>query len=241
MKLFCFLISYIFVNVSADYLTDYKKEVLYANASIERAYNMNDLTVGGISGANGLEHVIEIMVNENQYYKNFAKINLMIAVPEQTCIAYDIPDLPFCDNLRKSRGHQKMMEWQIRYTLGMDYPDIDQNQNFEALDLKILANNRREHVVPALRNIIRRVLDKPVQHVQDDAAILQMCRLLGLYKSAQFPRSYISSLEINTVRGTCILWDISNTPKWYRKNNGVWEQLKVEGTAQPLEEQFKII
>ncbi|XP_050443873.1 uncharacterized protein LOC126847610 [Adelges cooleyi] len=84
MKLFSLLISFLFLaGVLADDESDYMDNVLSSTAVFKMVYFMND--VDGRHGLNGLEAVIEKMVDDinNQYtYENFCKINFLIAVPE---------------------------------------------------------------------------------------------------------------------------------------------------------------
>ncbi|XP_050443268.1 uncharacterized protein LOC126847197 isoform X2 [Adelges cooleyi] len=160
MKLFCFLITYFFfVNVSAETPdeTTIKKEVFLANAAIELAYNKNDLIVG-----DGLEHVIERIVNnittfQTEGYECFAKINYMIAIPEKTDIVDLIPELDYCEPMRRCMIHQNTMQHEIKNTLDIPIPVVEDGQNIEGLNITTLAEERRRLVKPALTNIFRRV------------------------------------------------------------------------------------
>ncbi|XP_050431232.1 uncharacterized protein LOC126839856 [Adelges cooleyi] len=166
MKLFYFYITLILVNVSADDdEATYTKHVFLTNAAIELAYNKNDLNVGDNSEANGLEHVIEKMVNNTPSFHNedfylcFAKINFMIALPDQTDIVFEIPEMPHLGPLQKCGYYQHIMQQEIRntLTLDIDIPEADEVQDFGSLDLTTLAEQRRGHVKQALKNIFRRV------------------------------------------------------------------------------------
>ncbi|XP_050443271.1 uncharacterized protein LOC126847197 isoform X4 [Adelges cooleyi] len=140
MKLFCFLITYFFfVNVSAETPdeTTIKKEVFLANAAIELAYNKNDLIVGGKPGA--------------------TKINYMIAIPEKTDIVDLIPELDYCEPMRRCMIHQNTMQHEIKNTLDIPIPVVEDGQNIEGLNITTLAEERRRLVKPALTNIFRRV------------------------------------------------------------------------------------
>ncbi|XP_050444265.1 uncharacterized protein LOC126847888 isoform X2 [Adelges cooleyi] len=78
MKLFCFLISFVFVNVAAD-ITAYMREVDMTNRYIHSAFEYKNILV-----ANGLEHVIKTLVHENRYTMN--QLNFMVAVPERASL-----------------------------------------------------------------------------------------------------------------------------------------------------------
>ncbi|XP_050422442.1 uncharacterized protein LOC126847938 isoform X5 [Adelges cooleyi] len=79
MKIICVLISFVFVNVSAD-ITPYLQLIAVTNKHIQIAYQRNYDIVG-----NGLEYVIKAIVCENVF--TIEKMNFMIAVPEYASIA----------------------------------------------------------------------------------------------------------------------------------------------------------
>ncbi|XP_050427842.1 uncharacterized protein LOC126837906 [Adelges cooleyi] len=167
MKLLCFLITFVLVSASADEEADCKKEVFLANAAFKCAYN---LTVGGGSEENGLEYVIERIVNTILHTRNcFAKINYMIAVPEKTDIVIDIPENEHLTLMKRCSFYQYNIQRKILNTLNVDitrsyetqviaYPEADKDQDFGELNLETLASERREYVVKALQNIFRREL-----------------------------------------------------------------------------------
>ncbi|XP_050434915.1 uncharacterized protein LOC126842086 isoform X3 [Adelges cooleyi] len=209
MKLIGFFVPFILVNVSADvFEADYRKQVLVTNVSIMEA--------------------------------GTGKLNFMIAVPEQlnTTICIPISDLRPIPILDKLLDYQDFMGWKIRRTLKMKYPNIENNQDFGSLDLTTLAQDRRDVTGPALKNIINRLLDGPVQDIPNNAAIKRMCTLIGLYMSAEFPTSYIKRIHIDLSNRTCTLLD-GTTEKIYSKNGGVWEQISEYGTVlQRLKDQL---
>ncbi|XP_050432854.1 uncharacterized protein LOC126840899 isoform X2 [Adelges cooleyi] len=218
MKFFCFLISFVFVIVSAFDEADYKKEVYITNVAIGSAWNY------------GLEHVIETMVNDNDSYKCFAKINFMIALPDHPEIVNEIPEDLDLDELRKSMHYQFMMRLEIKHTLRNEYPEVDKDKE-----------ERRRRVVPSLKNIFRRVFDGSLDHVRGDVSLMRMCRLIGLYISTTIPTNYIKRLNIEPFTSTCILWD-GIMFKRYRKINDVWWQIDLvntNGRVQLLEEQLR--
>ncbi|XP_050427967.1 uncharacterized protein LOC126837965 isoform X2 [Adelges cooleyi] len=232
MKLFCLLISFFFVEVLADYAT-YKEYVNITTEAIKLVYEKNDLTVEGRSGANGLEHLIETMVTDDneENYKNFCKMNLLIAVPDQPEIVFGILEHMPLPPMQKAKLFNHIMLKEIEDILDLG-------------TLKDLGDERRNYIVPALRNLIRcRILDEAVQHVDDDAFLLANCRLLGLYLSTQFPKSYIKEIEIDTTDRTCILTDKRNGKRRYRKNGNTWSEISlsnIDQTQQFLEEQLRL-
>ncbi|XP_050422433.1 uncharacterized protein LOC126847938 isoform X4 [Adelges cooleyi] len=100
MKIICVLISFVFVNVSAD-ITPYLQLIAVTNKHIQIAYQRNYDIVG-----NGLEYVIKAIVCENVF--TIEKMNFMIAVPEYASIAVNqrlgIP-VPNPANLRNYFGN----------------------------------------------------------------------------------------------------------------------------------------
>ncbi|XP_050442590.1 uncharacterized protein LOC126846828 isoform X1 [Adelges cooleyi] len=86
------------------------------------------------------------------------------------------------------------------------------------------------------KNIIeRRVFDGPVS----DVSLFQMCRLMGLYMSTQFPTSYIKEIWIDPIINTCTL-DDGITQKRFKKMNGEWWQISPDDdTVRPLEEHLR--
>ncbi|XP_050424863.1 uncharacterized protein LOC126835934 isoform X8 [Adelges cooleyi] len=79
MKLLCVVISFVFVNVSADIMA-YKRVVSITNLIIQNASDRND-----INGSNmfiyGLEFLIKAIVYENQF--SMEDMSILFAVPEK--------------------------------------------------------------------------------------------------------------------------------------------------------------
>ncbi|XP_050443282.1 uncharacterized protein LOC126847198 isoform X8 [Adelges cooleyi] len=144
MKFVCFFITLVVENISAFDEAAYKKEVFITNQMIELAYNKNDLTIGQHSEANGLEYVIEEIVNDVEYYNSFAQINLMTALPDKTDIVLLIPAMKYLD------GRLIMNN--------IVYPKVPYSEGFRSLNLTTLGEQRRPFVKQALENILRRKL-----------------------------------------------------------------------------------
>ncbi|XP_050434932.1 uncharacterized protein LOC126842092 [Adelges cooleyi] len=125
------------------------------------------------------------------------------------------------------------MGWKIRRALGMRYPNINRNQDYRSLDLRALAQDRRNLTGPALKNIINRVLDEPVQDIPDDDDLPMMCYLIGLYMSTKFPTSYTRKIQIDAISHTCTLSN-AYSDKIYTKNGGSWRQINENGTVTQL-------
>ncbi|XP_050424146.1 uncharacterized protein LOC126835528 [Adelges cooleyi] len=74
MKLLCVVISFVFVNVSADIMA-YKRVVSITNLIIQNASDRNDIN------GNGLEFLIKAIVYENQF--SMEDMSILFAVPEK--------------------------------------------------------------------------------------------------------------------------------------------------------------
>ncbi|XP_050433558.1 uncharacterized protein LOC126841253 isoform X2 [Adelges cooleyi] len=245
---------------------DYRKEVSIANAFIELAYNKNDLIVGDNSGINGLEHVIEIMVDDIIHYDEFGIMNLMIAVPDKTDILTHIHYSGHDDNKTRLKNYQKDMGLKISTVLGLSDTEIEEIRRLgdfkideterlgdleideterlgdteidETENIETIAQTRRDCTGPAIKNIIRRVLDEHAQVVPDDPAVERMCRLMGLFRSTQFPSSFTTMVKIDFSKRTCILLHELNMIK-YTYNAGTWVQVKRNNVLQALVEQLE--
>ncbi|XP_050443276.1 uncharacterized protein LOC126847198 isoform X4 [Adelges cooleyi] len=161
MKLFYFFIPLVLVYVSATDEERYKMEVFITNEMIELAYNKNDLIVEEYSGANGLEYVIENMVNDENDYNSFAKINFMIAIPDETDIVILIPGLEYLHArliMTKCRRYQNDMQHELGITLNIGFPEFPYGKDFKSMNLTILGEERRHFVKQALQNIFKRKL-----------------------------------------------------------------------------------
>ncbi|XP_050443653.1 uncharacterized protein LOC126847459 [Adelges cooleyi] len=170
MKIFCFLLSFVFVHVTTtDELTDYKREVLITNAHIELAYDMKNVTVENTTFTNGLEQVITKIVNieindyrlDIDYDRPFfdlwraeiAIMNIMIAVPEYYAYFYDLDE---------AINIQRGMQNEIRSELGIAVPAVP-DQIFEELVLTQLGEERRRFTGKVLKDMMSNALSKYAQ------------------------------------------------------------------------------
>ncbi|XP_050431423.1 uncharacterized protein LOC126839992 [Adelges cooleyi] len=239
MKYLWFLISFFFVNIMANDLSDYKECVWNITDFIRQAYEKRNVTVGGISRANGLEHIIEIMVDDvNSIYKDFRKINCLIAVPERPNMIFKVPGPYYSNILKKAKHFHDVMLKQMSSKLGIKLYEV-RYQIWGTL--KTLGDDRRDYVIPALNNIITRILGEPVQN--DVAFTLRLCRFMGLYLSTHLPNAYIKKIQIEPIFGTCILRDINKTNRRYGKIGDVWSELSLEDVnvpVQSIEQQLRL-
>ncbi|XP_050433550.1 uncharacterized protein LOC126841251 isoform X7 [Adelges cooleyi] len=111
--------------------------------------------------------------------------------------------------------------------------EIDDAENIETI-----AQTRRDCTGPAIKNIIRRVLDEPTPAVPDNPALKLMCRMLGILRSTQFPTEYITMVKMDYSKHICILLH-NTTPYSYTIRRGVWGQLMRNNLFQPLVEQLE--
>ncbi|XP_050444499.1 uncharacterized protein LOC126848036 isoform X2 [Adelges cooleyi] len=236
MKLFCLLIPIFFVGVLANEGT-YMSYIFITTEALAIA---NDLTVEGTNGTetNALEHVIETMVDNVEKYRHFGKLNFLLAVPDHPEIMRTIPQLPLLPILQKANFFFQIMRQDIERLL-----ELEPINGFyrESISLKQLGDDRRQHVVPALKNVIRRRVLESGQH--DEASLLPKCRLLGLYLSTQFPESFIKQVDIDPIDLICILTDTNDTKRYYRKIDNAWSEIRLSNineSLQFLEEQLRL-
>ncbi|XP_050441884.1 uncharacterized protein LOC126846494 [Adelges cooleyi] len=232
MKLFCLLISLFFMEVLAPY-DRYMELVHITTIGIKLAYEKNDLTVGGRSGANALEYLIEAMVddtNDDLNYQNFRHINFLTAVPDHTEILSKRTSIS--ETLEANDLFDKMLQ-DIESKLGIkmsgDCLDVKKT-------LKNLANMRRDFVAWSLKSIIRRRMLGSVQDVEDGASLLPNCRLIGIYLSTQLPTLYINEVNIDSTSRTCTLISSSYTETTFWKIGATWTLRNSHGTVNTLEE-----
>ncbi|XP_050429780.1 uncharacterized protein LOC126838976 isoform X5 [Adelges cooleyi] len=222
MKLFCLLISLFFMEVLAPY-DRYMELVHITTIGIKLAYEKNDLTIGGRSEANGLEYLIETMVdnvNNDLTYQNFRHINFLTAV-------LDHPEIL----LRRTEVYDDLFDKMIQdieSKLGIDMPG-----DYFGVEKKLenLANMRRDFVAWSLKSIIRRRMLGSVQ----DVISLPNCRLLGIYWSTLSPESYISEVNIDSPSRTCIITSCSATEMTFRKIGATWSVFSSYGLDNTLE------
>ncbi|XP_050427564.1 uncharacterized protein LOC126837663 isoform X4 [Adelges cooleyi] len=159
MKYFCFLILFLFVNVSADDLRVYADMVRRINIAIEKAFNVNNLTIEDNPVTNALEYVIEAIFDDNYYNGDFDQIEIVAHIPVE-------PANTFENEIKKAMHYQYLMEVEVRAKLSplyvtIHYSHIKRDQDdsdSRDIDLTALAEPRRRLVKTVLKNIISRAL-----------------------------------------------------------------------------------
>ncbi|XP_050443647.1 uncharacterized protein LOC126847456 isoform X2 [Adelges cooleyi] len=251
MKLFWFLTSIVFVDVSTDDLTDYKREVIITNAHIEQAYYKNNFTVGDKTDTNGLEHVIINIIDTKEYDTCFAGMiimNIMIAVPEHYA---------YISDLEGAKDIQIAMQNEIKR---IDVPEVSDQTlaKFDNIDLEQLGEERRRLTGKALKNMMIHALDFenmtgliekrkifPTELVKNrivryadsriqESPLLRMCRLIALFMTTKTPTAFIKSVLTGSKR-TCCLTDVLTTSKTYREIDGVWWQVSTNAIDDRLQ------
>ncbi|XP_050430156.1 uncharacterized protein LOC126839128 isoform X5 [Adelges cooleyi] len=210
MKLFFLLLSFFFVNVLADYTGIFLELFYHTTISIERAYVMNNLTIGDRSG--------------------LSKINFLIAVPEQLEIISRIEVAVWY-----LRGMKELIHRLLRLRMGGYKKDLTMETLKPYAD-----HRRAYIVPALRNLIGRRLLDGSVQHVDDEASLLANCRLLGLYLSTQSPESFIVGVKIDLTDFTCTFTDKNDAERRYRKIDNVWSEISMENQViKSLEQQLR--
>ncbi|XP_050424896.1 uncharacterized protein LOC126835997 isoform X2 [Adelges cooleyi] len=204
MKLFCFLISFIFVNVAAD-ITAYMREVDMTNRYIHSAFEYKNILV-----ANGLEHVIKTLVHENRYTMN--QLNFMVAVPERASLTNN--------NIQESIGLQIDMQFEIQIELPL-LVLIAPSQHHRNLNLTNLGKVRRFFTGNALRNIILNEL------AANEPNCSELCQYIGLWMSTKVPSLYTNITEI-VPYNVCILRDTAGHIIKYRSFGSTYWQVDAD-------------
>ncbi|XP_050425000.1 uncharacterized protein LOC126836057 [Adelges cooleyi] len=206
MKLFFLLISLAFVNVSTYYdIINYKQDVVITNEHIKLAFKKEVIKVNSV--ANGLEHVIEQIIGNDEYTLGMM-IN-MIALPEY----------PYHSEIEVCKEIQIFMREEIQNELKIDVPKVP-NQNFKELNLDDLGNERRKLTGKALTNIWNKAI---VGSDKDEESYSYMCYMIAVFMSTKFPLSYKRDIRIEP-DGTCTMYD-GVTKKTYKKYIGKWWQV----------------
>ncbi|XP_050423950.1 uncharacterized protein LOC126835415 [Adelges cooleyi] len=204
MKLFCFLTSLIFVNVSTDDLMDYQTNIAITNAHIQRAFGTNIVGPNFIESV--LEQVIKSIIEDDNTYSLGAILN-MIA----------IPDTPLENDFEESAIHQTVLREIIENEHEIEVPEVPES-DYRRLTLKDLGNRRRAYTKRALKNIFH----MDVVGSQEEFSELWVCRLIALFMSAKFPMSYIRDIETDT--DECMTFDGFST-ETYKRVMGEWRHV----------------
>ncbi|XP_050425034.1 uncharacterized protein LOC126836075 isoform X2 [Adelges cooleyi] len=198
MKLFCILISFVYVNVFAN-IARYRREVFITNKHIELASERDNDLLG-----NGLERVIKKIINENTFLLDV--MNFTIAVPEHA-------KLNGRNNIMMSIHNQRRIRTEITHILDFGNSNLPQ-----------LGEERRRLTGKALKQIIIHALDGTDPNVISQ----QMCRFIGLWISTEIPTLYMTNTYIDPdISSVCILMDKSNHAVKYRTFNGTYWQVDV--------------
>ncbi|XP_050431022.1 uncharacterized protein LOC126839655 isoform X1 [Adelges cooleyi] len=251
MKLSSLLISFLFLaGVLADDESVYMDNIFTSTELIKNIYFKSYLTTSGTPIINGLEHIIEFMVDDVHElgFLNFQKLCFLIAIPDHKDSISNIAafrrvpgqsgmyDGVFGLTQKANAILDQMIQVIVIKLIGYR-PKITYTTEFGTL--QDIANERRELAALALKSLIgRRLLGEQV--VDDEASLSSKCRFLGIYLSTQSPDTYIKEVDIESTSLTCIFTDKSNTISKYRKIDGTWSQIVFNNQAgESLETQLQ--
>ncbi|XP_050423014.1 uncharacterized protein LOC126834855 [Adelges cooleyi] len=204
MKLFCFLTSLIFVNVSTDDLMDYQTNIAITNAHIKLA--SEKIIVGDGFVESGLEQVIKNIIEDDTSY-SLGVMNNIIAVPET----------PHLNDFQESARHQSILREKIEKELDIPVPKVSVvlESDFRRLTLINLGSKRRDLTKEAIINI----WNQDVVGSEEQFSSLWICRLIALFMSTKFPLSYVRDIQFDP--DTCIIYD-GVIYKTYKKIEDEW-------------------
>ncbi|XP_050421895.1 uncharacterized protein LOC126834186 [Adelges cooleyi] len=192
MKRFCVLISFVVVNILANKLVEYKRELVYTNRQIKRVPFPHV----------HLQSVIRTIVFGD---KPMAHLSYMFAAPAKIFDGSNIPNR--MEVLQQSIDSQKVLQTEISKKLGVpvfekglastalrkvgctcESIDVD---SFGLIELQI---DRILLFREAAKQLIRFVsTGTDADFKKDDN---RMCRLKGLYRSILYPDTYITLAEV---------------------------------------------
>ncbi|XP_050424823.1 uncharacterized protein LOC126835934 isoform X3 [Adelges cooleyi] len=203
MKLLCVVISFVFVNVSADIMA-YKRVVSITNLIIQNASDRND-----INGSNmfiyGLEFLIKAIVYENQFSMD---MSILFAVPEKADLV----------NIQNSIDQHTEMAQEMIDILSIPMPNLP-DPNMANVNLTDLGKDRRRLTGKALKKILLYAI------VRYDLAMTyeRLCCLIGLWISTKIPTFYIKSAEVDNNKCCVIKDEVGHVKKYAFIGNKYWQ------------------
>ncbi|XP_050443518.1 uncharacterized protein LOC126847384 isoform X1 [Adelges cooleyi] len=255
MKLFCFLLSIVFVNVSTDepIETTYKRQIAINNTLIEVAHNMNNCIVEDNFISNGLEHVIKHIVFNDVFLLDTEYIIVNFIMQ-----ATVLPEYPWNNSMLASLVHQHTLKKVFVDELKITAPEVP-SEDLMNLDLPQLGDQRRNLIGIAVKNIICQAIDfENVTNLLEErrhaptgnsrnriirasdrnlyqVPFKKMCEFIIMFLLTKYP------IEVVHVRSdeeekTCAL-QINYTPevRMYREIDGIWWQVPYNDLDNPIE------
>ncbi|XP_050435364.1 uncharacterized protein LOC126844034 [Adelges cooleyi] len=192
MKLLCILTTIAFVNVSPIMTGEYANLVYTTNKYIREAFD-NDPA--------GLETAISNIINED---KPFETLNLMLVIPEKVNIFRINHDERFIMNLPMhiAIADQVAVREAISQVTDIPVPQLGPNENFENDSLVQLGEARRR----ILGKVTKKLLTDAIGRGRPSYPNLkEVCLLIGLLRSMQFPDSYIKTASVDQAGNVCTL------------------------------------
>ncbi|XP_050443568.1 uncharacterized protein LOC126847401 isoform X2 [Adelges cooleyi] len=253
MKLFCFLMSVFFVNVSTrEPIEEYRKQIAITNTLIEVAHNTNNCIVEDNFIANGLEHVIKQIVFNDVFLFEYVNINFI----NQIIVSLEYP----CNNsIQASIGLQETLKNEFVDALKIVAPDVP-SEDLMNLDLPQLGDQRRSLIGKALNNIICQAIDfenitnlleerryAPTENSRNriirtsdrnlyQVPLTKMCQFITLFLLTTCPTEDVFVLP-NEDKKTCTLKIKGLTPEVqvYREIDGIWWQVNPDDIDKRVE------
>ncbi|XP_050442609.1 uncharacterized protein LOC126846838 isoform X1 [Adelges cooleyi] len=214
MKLFCFLITFWFVNVSTNDTENYTrlnymKDVNVTNAHIKLA--SNKIHKRNNIDTNGLEHIIIKIIGNNDKY-SLGVMNMMFATPEK--------DLLY--NLSELEKMQSDLRKEIELELEIPVPQVPHLffKNYMEV-MEELGKERRVLTAVAVKNIWDKAIEPP------ELELLWMCRLSAIFMSIRFPSLYIQKIQTDKSAGICTTVNANSTKDTYKRIEEKWCQISV--------------
>ncbi|XP_050443545.1 uncharacterized protein LOC126847384 isoform X4 [Adelges cooleyi] len=224
MKLFCFLLSIVFVNVSTDepIETTYKRQIAITNTLIELAHYMNNCTVEDNFISNGLEHLIKKIVFKDVYLYEYVDINFIshaIVSPEYPCTKNTQDSITLQDTLKK----------QFLNELKMNSPEVPSEN---VTNLTSLIEERRHAPTENSRNRIIRASDRNLHKVP----LTKLCQFVALFLLTKFPTQDVSTMNNKDEKTFTIqIKGLNPERQVYKEIDGIWWQVNPDDKDKRVE------
>ncbi|XP_050435339.1 uncharacterized protein LOC126842391 isoform X5 [Adelges cooleyi] len=195
MKLLGILLTITFVNVSLIMTGEYANSVCTTTNYIKKVYGTNP---------DGLITAILNIINGN---KTFVTLNLMLSLPDKVNFRFTIQhDEAFIINLPENIAiaDQEAVQEAIFQVTKIPVPKLGRNENNsnDRRTLSILGESRRKTMGYITFTLLKAAISRGTPGFTN---LKEICILIGLLRSMQFPDSYIKIARVDPDDNVCML------------------------------------
>ncbi|XP_050421439.1 uncharacterized protein LOC126833900 [Adelges cooleyi] len=153
---------------------------------------------------------------------------------EEMVIMLTVPELAVRNSLRDINC-QIDMRTEIKGLVGIRAPLINKDNFDWSVDLSFYGNKRREITLRAIKHLIR---GQQRGEIAEFKNFSHTCYLIALFRSAKFPDSYVTSVNVDTDENCCIE-TINMTKTVYKSFGGIiWQMGENKSPKEPIADQF---